>query len=146
MRSSKPDALRCRKPPKPRYSGAVFKNYSFVRNYGQYQKITFLFSNSQAKSAISIRRTSLMGKAKRVRPARLGEKLSAIRRYFDCTLEQMAEKLSDDIFSVRRQAVSQYELNDNEPPLPILLRYARISGIAMEILVDDEIDLPGKFL
>lgn len=87
-----------------------------------------------------------MGRGKRVRPERLGEKLSAIRRYFDCTLEQMAERLSDNKISVRRQAVSQYELGDNEPPLPILLRYARISGIAMETLVDDEMDLPGKFL
>lgn len=87
-----------------------------------------------------------MGRGKRVRPERLGEKLSAVRRYFNCTLEQMAEKLSDDKLSVRRQAVSQYELGDNEPPLPILLRYARFSGIAMEMLVDDEMNLPGKFL
>lgn len=87
-----------------------------------------------------------MGRGKRARPARLGEKLSAIRRYFDCTLEQMAERLSDDKVSVRRQAVSQYELSDNEPPLPILLRYARISDITMEILVDDEMNLPSKFL
>lgn len=86
-----------------------------------------------------------MGRARRVRPARLGEKLSAIRRYFDCTLEQMAEKLSDDKFTIRRQAVSQYELNDNEPPLPILLKYARMAGITIDVLADDEIDLSDYF-
>lgn len=85
-----------------------------------------------------------MGRAKRMRPARLGEKLLAIRQSFDCSLAQMAERLSSDKFIVRRQAVSQYELNDNEPPLPVLLRYARLARTTMEVLVDDEMDLPGS--
>lgn len=86
-----------------------------------------------------------MGRGKRIRPARLGEKLSVIRDHFGCTLEQMAEKLSGKQIVVRRQAVSQYELGDNEPPLPILLRYARLAGITIDILADDEIDLADYF-
>lgn len=85
-----------------------------------------------------------MGKGKRVRPARLGEKLSAIRRSVDYSLTQMAERLSSDEAAVSRQAVSHYELNDNEPPLPVLLRYARLAGVTMETLVDDKIDLPDS--
>lgn len=83
-----------------------------------------------------------MGRAKRVRPARLGEKLLAIRRSFDCSLTQMAERLSSEEFTVRRQAVSQYELNDNEPPLMVLLKYARMAGVTIDVLADDKADLP----
>jgi hypothetical protein len=58
----------------------------------------------------------------------------------------MAQRLSTDEFSLRRTDISKYELDTNEPPLPVLLRYARIVGITMEILVDDELDLPESFL
>jgi hypothetical protein len=40
--------------------------------------------------------------------------------------------------------ISDYELGKREPPLPILLRYARVAGVQMEVLVDDEMDLPAK--
>ena len=86
-----------------------------------------------------------MGKSKRMRPKYLGEKLQAIRQYFDCTLEQMAEKLSNEEFSIRRQAVSQYELNQNEPPLPVLLSYARMAKITIDVLADDKIQLSDHF-
>lgn len=84
-----------------------------------------------------------MGRGKRLRPERLGEKLFAIRRHFGWTLEQMADKLSNEKFSVRRQAVSQFELNDNEPSLLILLRYAKLTGTTIDVLADDELDLPN---
>lgn len=83
-----------------------------------------------------------MGRAKRIRPKRLGEKLLAIRCHFDCSLAQMADRLSNDEFSVRRTDISKYELSDNEPPLPVLLRYSRLAGVSMEVLVDDKMNLP----
>ena len=58
----------------------------------------------------------------------------------------MAEKLSTDEFTLRRTDVSKYELSTNEPPLPILLQYSRISGVTLESLIDDKLDLPNKFL
>lgn len=85
-----------------------------------------------------------MGRAKRIRPKRLGEKLLAIRQSFDCSLSEMAKKLSNDELTVRRTGISQYELNDNEPTLPILLSYARLANIYVEILIDDRLDLPDK--
>lgn len=85
-----------------------------------------------------------MGRAKRIRPKRLGEKLLAIRNHFDCSLSQMAEKLSNDEITVRRTGISQYELNDNEPPLPVLLAYSRLANIYVEVLIDDRIDLPER--
>lgn len=87
-----------------------------------------------------------MGRVKRIRPKRLGEKLLTIRRHFDCSLTEMAERLSNDEISLRRTDISKYELDTNEPPLPVLLRYARMLGITIDVLADDEMELPDKFL
>ena len=81
-----------------------------------------------------------------MRPRRLGEKLRSIRNYLDCSLADMANRLSTDEFTVRRTVISLYESNDREPPLAVLLRYARIVGITMEVLADDKLDLPESFL
>jgi transcriptional regulator with XRE-family HTH domain len=40
-------------------------------------------------------------------------------------------------------AVSGYELGTREPPLPILLKYARLAGVIVDVLIDDEMDLPA---
>jgi|GEM_PF-6214260 len=40
-------------------------------------------------------------------------------------------------------AISKYELGRNEPTLIILLRYARLAGVHVEILIDDDLDLPA---
>ena len=56
----------------------------------------------------------------------------------------MAERLSGDEFSVRRTAISAYELGDREPPLPVLLRYAEIANVYLEAIVNDRVDLPTK--
>jgi transcriptional regulator with XRE-family HTH domain len=39
-------------------------------------------------------------------------------------------------------SISQYETGKREPPLLVLLRYARLYGCAMEELVDDKLKLP----
>ena len=38
------------------------------------------------------------------------------------------------------------QLGKNEPALPILLRYARIAGVTVDVLIDDELDLPVSTL
>jgi hypothetical protein len=35
-------------------------------------------------------------------------------------------------------------LDKSEPPLKVLLQYARVAGVHMEDIVDDELDLPEK--
>jgi hypothetical protein len=47
---------------------------------------------------------------------------------------------------ILRSAVSGYELGTREPPLPILLKYARLVGISTDVLIDDELNLPGRLL
>ena len=37
--------------------------------------------------------------------------------------------------------ISKYELDKNEPPLAIVLAYARLVGIPVEQIIDDEIEL-----
>jgi hypothetical protein len=40
--------------------------------------------------------------------------------------------------------ISDYELDMGEPPLPMLLRYARVAGVCVDALIDDELDLPAR--
>jgi transcriptional regulator with XRE-family HTH domain len=40
--------------------------------------------------------------------------------------------------------ISAFERGIRVPPLPVLLKYARASNVYLEVLVDDELDLPGK--
>jgi len=37
--------------------------------------------------------------------------------------------------------ISKYELDKNEPPLAVLLAYSRVSGIPLEQIVDDDIEI-----
>jgi transcriptional regulator with XRE-family HTH domain len=43
-----------------------------------------------------------------------------------------------------RSAVSGYELGTCEPPLQVLLAYARAANVYVDALIDDDIDLPEK--
>lgn len=83
------------------------------------------------------------GKAKRIKPARLAEKLLQIRDALGLSQNEMLRKLGrDDVFD--RTAISYYERGEREPPLPVLLEYARAANVYLEVLVDDSLDLPDK--
>ena len=83
-----------------------------------------------------------MGTA-RQRAERLAEKLLQVRLALGLSQTQMFRRLAvEDMIIYNR--ISDYELGKREPPLPILLRYARVAGVPMEVLVDDELDLPEK--
>lgn len=84
-----------------------------------------------------------MGSASRPRPSRLPDKLLQIRIALGLSQSEMLERLG---FSARlfRSAISKYELGTREPPLPVLLRYAQAAGVWVDVLVDDELDLPPK--
>jgi len=77
----------------------------------------------------------------RVKPKRLAEKLLQIRERFGLSQNGMLRRLglSDEL---TRGNVSEFETGRREPSLPVLLKYARGSGVPMETLVDDELDLP----
>jgi len=82
-----------------------------------------------------------MGKAKRMKPEKLAEKLLKIREDLGLSQSEMVERLGfSDLFS--RNYVSAFELGTREPPLPVLLAYARIAGISTDLLIDDFANLP----
>lgn len=83
-----------------------------------------------------------MGSA-RTRPERLAEKLLAIRNAFGLSQTDMHRRLGvEDLIPYTR--ISDYELGKREPTLMILLQYARVAGVHVEALIDDELDLPDK--
>ena len=84
-----------------------------------------------------------MGRTARERPRKLAAKLLRIRQALDLTQEQMlvALKLNKKVFA---SAISGYELGTREPSLPVLLRYAHLAGVAVDVLIDDKLGLPAK--
>lgn len=87
-----------------------------------------------------------MGRAQRPRPDRLAEKLFQIRLALGLTQVEMFERLNYPQSSFVSSHISAFELGKREPPLPLLLRYARVAEIALEILADDAMDLPSQLL
>jgi transcriptional regulator with XRE-family HTH domain len=84
-----------------------------------------------------------MGRAARLRSARLAEKLRAIRSALDVSQNELIRLLGlEDM--IYQSNVSGYESGEREPPLPILLSYARLAGVCMDTLVDDDLDLPAQ--
>jgi len=83
-----------------------------------------------------------MGHA-RPRPKRLAEKLLHIRSTLGLSQTDMFWRLGvEDWITYHR--ISAYERGKNEPPLIILLQYARAANVYVEALIDDELDLPNK--
>jgi transcriptional regulator with XRE-family HTH domain len=90
---------------------------------------------------VSVRRRLLMARGARLKPARLAEKLIQVRTTLGLSQNELIRRLDVDLTQNR---ISEYETGKGEPPLPVLLRYARVAGICVERLIDDELDLPDK--
>jgi transcriptional regulator with XRE-family HTH domain len=84
-----------------------------------------------------------MGRKPRLKPERLAEKLRRIREALGLSQSEMWTHLGVEDLIWSKQ-ISTYELGTNEPPLPILLRYARAANVSTDVLIDDELDLPEK--
>ena len=82
-----------------------------------------------------------MGEKPRPKPDRLAEKLLQIRVRLGLSQNELIRKLGVELTQNR---VSDYELGKGEPPLPLILRYARLAGISTDVLIDDELELPAK--
>ena len=84
-----------------------------------------------------------MGRDSRKKPARLAEKFSQLRNELGLSQNEMIVHLglSEELV---RQDISDFERGVREPDLMTLLKYARSVGILVEILIDDELDLPSK--
>ena len=85
-----------------------------------------------------------MGTARTLRPKRLGEKLAAIRRHFKLSQNELIRKLGFGDLLLREE-VSSFERDVRVPPPLVLLEYARLAQIHVEILLDDQLELPREF-
>lgn len=81
-----------------------------------------------------------MGKAKRIKPKKLAEKLLRIREKLNLSQSEIVQALGY-VDSFSRNYVSAFELGTREPPLPVLLAYARLAGVSTDILIDDDLSL-----
>lgn len=83
-----------------------------------------------------------MGQAPRPKPTRLAEKLLQIRTSLGFSQNQMITRLGlADTLTQKR--ISAFELDEREPPLQVLLQYARVAGVWVDVLIDDELNLPA---
>lgn len=84
-----------------------------------------------------------MGRAKRLRTERLATKLRQIRKALDLSQNELIKALglTDVIYQAN---ISEYERGNREPPLPILLRYARLAKVSTDLLIDDGLQLPAR--
>jgi len=84
-----------------------------------------------------------MGRKARAKPERLAEKLLAIREAFGLSQGELVKRLQvEDLINAKH--VSKFELGEREPSLLVLLRYARLARVSIDVLADDELNLPAK--
>jgi transcriptional regulator with XRE-family HTH domain len=86
-----------------------------------------------------------MGTRAREAPARLAEKLVQIREALDLSQDGMIRRMGV-AEKITREDVSKYERGVRQPSLLVVLEYARAADIAMEVLVDDSLQLPKKLI
>lgn len=85
-----------------------------------------------------------MGSGKRLIPKKLGEKLKAIRENLGLTTEEMIIKLNCPEVPLHRASITQYEKNRREPSLLVILNYARLAQVSVEMLIDDKLSFSSN--
>lgn len=84
-----------------------------------------------------------MKKASPTKSGRLARKLKKIRLDLELSQNQILERLgfTDTLF---RSNISQYERGARVPSPIVLLAYARLANVDLEVLIDDDLDLPEE--
>jgi transcriptional regulator with XRE-family HTH domain len=83
-----------------------------------------------------------MGKASRPKPKKLAQKLLAIRVALGLSQNELIKRLDFKELDLVQGTISTYELGKREPSLPLLLKYARLIDVSVDVLIDDNLDLP----
>lgn len=84
-----------------------------------------------------------MGTHSREKPGRLAEKLVQIRTSLGLSQDGIIRRMGVSE-KITREDISKYERGLREPSLLVLWEYARAAGVWLDVLVDDELDLPLK--
>jgi transcriptional regulator with XRE-family HTH domain len=84
-----------------------------------------------------------MGRTPRDKPVKLAEKLAYIRKSLNLSQDDLVRRFGLEAY-LTREEISKYERGLRVPSLPTLLKYARIVGLIVDDLIDDEIELSSK--
>ena len=84
-----------------------------------------------------------MGTKPRPKPERLAEKLLQIRNALGLSQTELVRRLGVED-SIAYHRISEYESGKREPPLLILLEYARVANVYVDALINDAVSLPEK--
>jgi transcriptional regulator with XRE-family HTH domain len=76
--------------------------------------------------------------AKRPVPKKLAKKLLQIRMQLGLSQSEMVTALKYKASPLRAAQISQFETGRREPPLMLLLAYAKLAGISTDVLIDDK--------
>jgi len=82
-----------------------------------------------------------MGRGSRDKPNKLGKKLAQIRTYLGVSQDGLVRMLGLSA-KLTRNDISKYERGMREPSLSVLLKYARVAKVNMEVLIDDKLEMP----
>lgn len=131
-------------PSEPVQNAAAVK--SLVNN-GQHKTATEAVKHLNRD--LNIEDKSQSNKEKKSRksqqPRRLGEKLARIRLHHGLTQGSMLQLINPYEDENGRARVSQYENGKRTPSIAELLNYARFANVSIEVLADDNLDLPPGF-
>lgn len=84
-----------------------------------------------------------MGRGVRARPKRLGAKLAQVREGLSLSQNGLIRHLNLGP-DITQDYISAFERGVREPPLPVLLQYARAAGVCVDVLIDDGMELPER--
>jgi transcriptional regulator with XRE-family HTH domain len=80
--------------------------------------------------------------ARRPMPKKLAKKLALIRLRLGLSQAQLVEALKYKASPLYASQISNFEQGKREPPLMVLLAYARLAGVSTDVLIDDKTKLP----
>jgi transcriptional regulator with XRE-family HTH domain len=78
---------------------------------------------------------------RRAMPKKLGKKMKQIRERLGLSQREIVKALNYKDTPLRASQISQYETGQREPTMMLVLAYARLAKVPMEVLVDDKLKL-----
>lgn len=84
-----------------------------------------------------------MGRSNRKKPLRLAEKLLKIRTALELSQNGLIIRIGFED-ELERTTISNFERGLREPSLMVLLAYAKLAGVCLDYLANDELELPEK--
>ena len=84
-----------------------------------------------------------MARGPREKPERLAEKLLTVRTALGLSQGDLLRQLGAE-GRMGSYRISEFESGKGEPSLILLLAYAQVAGVCVDVLINDELDLPAR--